>query len=266
VTDVLLDGLGIPESLRWHEDRLWFCNWTVGEIVALDVRGSSEVVTSVPTSVPVSIDWLPGGALLVVSGQEGLLLRQERGGTLATHADLTQFGVVNEIVVAESGNAYVNSDVVVVVSPDATVTRVAEGISWGNGMAITPDGSTLLVAESHAACITAFTIESDATLSDRRVWADLNGDAPDGICVDADGAVWYASVPGRHCVRVREGGEVLQTIDTGDGAFACMLGGPDGRTLFAGTAEWHGMDRIFGAARTGRILATQVDVPHAGRP
>ena len=266
MTGVLLDGLGIPESLRWHDGRLWLCNWTTGDVVAVDESGAGEVVASVPTSIPYSIDWLPDGTLLVVSGQEGLLLRQERDGSLVTHADLTRFGVVNEIVVDGNANVFVNGSVVVVVRPDGSVTQVADDISWGNGMAVTPDGGTLLVAESHAMRISAFTIEPDATLTDRRVWADLAGDNPDGICVDADGAVWYASVPGRHCVRVREGGEVLQTVDVDRGAFACMLGGSDGRTLFVGAAEWHGMDRMFGQPRTGVVVTEPVATPHAGRP
>jgi len=266
VSDVLLDGLGIPESLRWHERRLWFCNWMVGEIVAVDVRGSSEVIAQVPTSAPVSIDWLPDGTLLVVSGQAGLLLRQERDGSLVTHADLTKFGVVNEIVVDRHGNAFVNFGAVVIVRPDGSVDAVSDELAFGNGMAILPDDRTLIVAESHGARLTAFTIADDGTLSDRRVWADLDGDAPDGISADAEGAIWYASVPGRHAVRIREGGEVLQTVDVDRGAFACALGGEDGRTLFIGQAEWQGMDRIADQPRTGQIVTARVAVPHAGRP
>lgn len=277
MAEVLLDGLGIPESPRWRDGRLWFCNWTTQQIVAVDERGDAEVMATVDTTVPYSIDWLPDGTLLVVSGQQSTVLAANRGarGTARDHAgprfekyaDLSQYGSpFNEIVVDARGNAYVNFDGIALVRPDGTTHLVAEGLRWGNGMAITPDGSTLIVAESHGACLTAFTIEADATLSDRRVWADLAGDNPDGICIDAEGAVWYASVPGRHCVRVREGGEVLQTVDVDRGAFACMLGGADGTSLFIATAQWRGMDAIGDGSRTGQIVVEQVAVPHAGRP
>ena len=274
---VLLDGLGIPESTRWHEGRLWFCNWTMQQIVAVDDRGSAEVVATVDTTVPFSIDWLPDATLLVVSGQEAALLAAPPAAVPTSsdqtqprfeqYADLSGYGrPFNELVVDARGNAYVNFDGIVLVRPDGTTRLVADGLRWGNGMAITPDGSTLIVAESHGACLTAFTIEDDATLSGRRLWADLDGDNPDGICVDAEGAVWYASVPGRHCVRVREGGEVLQTVDVDRGAFACMLGGPDGTSLFVAVAQWRGMDAIGDGSRTGQIVVEQVTVPHAGRP
>jgi len=265
VTAVLLDGLGIPESLRWHDGRLWFCNWTTGDVVAIGADATSEIVAHVPTTIPYSIDWLPDGTLLIVSGQEGLVLRQQPDGSLVTHADVTRFGIVNEIVVDGEGNAFVNGEVVLLVRPNGSVQQVADGIAFGNGMALLPDGRTLIVAESHANRLTAFTVEADATLSHRRVWAELDA-APDGICVDADGAIWSASVPGRHCVRVREGGEVAQTVEADRGAFACTLGGADGRTLYIGTAEWHGMDAMFGTVATGQLVTERVAVPHAGRP
>jgi sugar lactone lactonase YvrE len=267
---VVLDGLGIPESPRWHDGRLWFCNWTTQEIVATDESGSSEVVATVDTTVPYSIDWLPDGTMLVVSGQEATLLaaRTDRADVhFETYADLSAFGrTFNEIVVDAHGNAYVNFDGIVVVRSNGEAQVVADGLRFGNGMAISPDGTTLIVAESHGSCLTAFTINADATLSDRRVWADLGGDNPDGICMDAEGAVWYASVPGQHCVRVRAGGEVVQTLDIDRGAFACMLGGADGRSLYVAAAVWRGMDAIGDGSRDGQLLVQQVDVPHSGRP
>lgn len=263
----LLDGLGIPESPRWHDGRLWLCNWTTGDIVAVTADGAAQVVAHVETTIPYSIDWLPDGTLLVVSGQEAKLLRQDADGSLVAYADLSAYGsVFNEIVVDASGNAFVNGENIVVVRPDGSCAQVADGLRFGNGMAVTPDGRTLIVAESHGTCLSAFTIGDGGTLSDRRVWADLDADAPDGICIDAEGAVWYASVPGRHCVRVREGGEVLQCVDIDRGAFACMLGGEDGTSLFIAAAEWKGMDAIGDGSRTGQILVQQVDVPHAGFP
>jgi len=264
---VVLDGLGIPESPRWHDDRLWFCNWTTGDIVVLGADRVAEVAAHVETTVPYSIDWLPDGTLVVVSGQQASLLRRDTDGSLVAYADLSAYGsVFNEIVVDPRGNAFVNGENVVVVRPDGSCAQVADGLRFGNGMAVTPDGRTLIVAESHGACLTAFTIGAGGSLSDRRVWADLDGDAPDGICIDAQGAVWYASVPGKHCSRVREGGEVLQRVDLDRGAFACMLGGEDGTSLFIAAAEWKGMDALGDSSHTGQILVEQVTVLHAGRP
>jgi sugar lactone lactonase YvrE len=279
-TRILLTGLAIGESPRWHEGRLWFCNWGTQEIVAVDLDGNSEVMARVPTTIPFCIDWLPDGRLLVVSGPEALLLRREPDGLLVTHADLSGLaGGLNEVVVDHRGNAYVNggsfdfatgsgteSGVVALVRTDGSVRQVADNIAFGNGMAITEDGSTLIVAESWARRLSAFDIAADGGLSNRRVWADLGDGPPDGICVDAEGAVWFADVPNRRCVRVREGGEVLQTIELDLGCFACMLGGPDGRALFMLAAEWTGMENIDDSARTGRILVAGAPAPHAGRP
>jgi sugar lactone lactonase YvrE len=271
----LLTGLAFGESPRWHEDRLWFANWGAQEVVAVDLDGDSEVVTRVPTTIPFSIDWLPDGRLLVVSGREALLLRQEPDGSLVTHADLSGVNeVFNEIVVDGRGNTYVNgasSDlsapgIVALVTPDGSARQVADGIAFGNGMAVTPDNSTLIVAESHGNRLTAFDIAAGGGLSNRRVWADLPGGFPDGICLDADGAAWYADVPNQHCVRVGEGGEVLQTVELDRGCFACMLGGADDRTLFMMAAEWHGMENMGPEARTGQVLTVEAPAPGAGWP
>ena len=277
---VLLAGLAIGESPRWHEGRLWFSNWGTQEIIAVDLGGEGEVMARVPTTIPFSLDWLPDGRMLVVSGPEARLLRREPDGTLVTHADLGGLpGVFNEIVVDGRGNAYVNggsfdfatgagmeSGLVALVRPDGSVQKVADNIAFGNGMAITEDGSTLIVAESWARRLSAFDIAADGGLSNRRVWADLGDGTPDGICTDAEGAVWYADVPNKRCVRVREGGEVLQTIGLDRGAFACMLGGPEGRTLFMLAAEWAGMENMDDSARTGQLLVAEAPAPHAGRP
>jgi len=164
------------------------------------------------------------------------------------------------------GNAYVNGTVIVLVTPDGTARQVASGLEFGNGMAVTPDNSALIVAESHGNRLTAFDIAADGGLSGRRVWAGLPGGYPDGICLDADGAAWYADVPGKHCVRVAEGGRVLQRVELDRGCFACMLGGDEGRTLFVLAAEWRGMEQMMSPARTGQVLAVRVDTPHAGWP
>ena len=273
MAEVLLDGLAIGESPRWHEGRLWFANWGTGEVVAVGLDGRSEVVAKVPATLPYSIDWLPDGRLLVVSGQETRLLRQEPDGSLAAHADLTGLApICNEIVVDGRGNAYVNGGdfgepgMVALVRPDGSVRQVADGIEFGNGMAVTPDNATLIVAESYGHRLTAFDIDSDGGLSGRRVWADLGDDFPDGICLDAEGAVWYASVPGEQCVRVREGGEILGTVTVDRGCFACMLGGPDGTTLFIVAAVWRGFENIDFTERTGQVLVTSAPAPAAGWP
>jgi sugar lactone lactonase YvrE len=277
---VLLTGLAIGESPRWHEGRLWFSNWGTQEIVAVDLEGNSEVMARVPTTIPFSIDWLPDGRMIVVSGPEARLLRREPDGTLVTHADLSGLADgFNEIVVDSRGNAYVNggsfdfetsagveSGVVALVRPDGSARQVADNIAFGNGMAITPDGSTLIVAESWARRLSAFDIAADGSLSNRRVWADTGDGPPDGICMDGEGAVWYADVPNKRCVRVREGGEVLQTVDLDRGGFACMLGGPDGRTLFMLAAEWRGMENMDETARTGQVLVDEAPAPGAGWP
>lgn len=264
----LLKGLGIGESPRWHEGRLWFCNWGMQEVVAVDLAANREVMARVPTSIPFCIDWLPDDRLLVVSGQERLLLRQEADGTLVTHADLNGLtqGAFNEIVVDGRGNIYVNGgDLIALVGRDGSVRKVAEGFAFPNGMAITPDNATLILAESHGKRLTAFKIEADGSLGNRRVWADLGDGCPDGICIDADGAVWYADVPNKRCVRVREGGEVLAMIHLDRGCFACALGGDDGQTLFMMAAEWHGFPRMAESFGTGQILAVEVSVPGARR-
>jgi sugar lactone lactonase YvrE len=181
----LMTGLVFGESPRWHEGRLWFSNWGAQEIIAVDVEGNSEMVTRFPTAIPFSIDWLPDGRLLVVSGQEGLLLRREADGSLVTHADLSELSTKpwNEIVVDGRGNIYVNNvcfqfgaeefrpGILALVTPDGSVRQVADQIAFPNGMVVTPDNSTLIVAESFASRLTAFDIAADGSLSNRRVWA-----------------------------------------------------------------------------------------------
>ena len=280
---LLLSGLVIGESPRWHEGRLWFSNWGAQEIIAVDVEGNSEVVTSVPTTIPFSIDWLPDGRLLVVSGPEALLLRREPDGSLVIHADLSSLARGwNEIVVDGRGNAYVNGSnfdflgggefttgIVALVTPDGSVRQVADGIAFPNGMIVSPDNSTLIVAESFASRLTAFDIEASGSLSNRRVWAEL-GQGGDGICLDAEGAVWCsATKDGKPtCVRVREGGQVLQTIELDRSCFACMLGGEDGKTLFMMAAEWRGTENmhVLLHSRTGQVLTAPAPSPHAGWP
>jgi sugar lactone lactonase YvrE len=267
----LLTGLAMGESPRWHEDHLWFSDWAVQEIIALGLDGGSEVVVRTSFGLPFCIDWLPDGRLLIVSGREGLLLRRETDGALVTHADLRGLSgsAWNEIVVDGRGNVYVNGGpgIIALVGRDGPARQVADGIAFPNGMAVTPDNSTLIIAESHGKRLTAFDIAADGSLFDRRVWADLGGGIPDGICIDANNAVWYGDVPNKRCVRVREGGEVLQTINLDRGCFACMLGGADRRTLFLMATEWRGPAHMVDGSRTGQVLtAAEAPAPGVGWP
>jgi sugar lactone lactonase YvrE len=224
-----------------------------------------------------SIDWLPDGRLLTTG--DGLS-RHEPDGSRVPHADLSGLaGDWNELVVDGRGNAYANgglfgpaeggpSGIIALVTPDGGIRQVADGLAFPNGMAVTPDNRTLIAAESWAEGLTAYDIADDGALSGRRVWASTPGDHPDGICLDADGAVWYADVGNARCVRVREGGEVLETVALDRGAFACMLGGPEGRTLFMLAAEWRGfeaMEEVL-AEHTGQVIVTDAPAPHAGWP
>ena len=279
----LMTGIAFGESPRWHDGRLWFSDWGTQEVIAVDPDdGGSEVmvVLRFPSFQPICIDWLPDGRLLIVSARAGLLLRRETDGSLVTHADLSGLADRgwNELVVDGRGNAYVNGGgfdlmageefapgIVALVTPDGAARQVADGIAFPNGMAVTPDNSTLIVAESYGNKLTAFDIAADGSLSDGRLWADVDG-FPDGICLDAEGAVWYADVPNKRCVRVREGGEVLQTIDADRGCFACMLGGADGRTLFIVAREWRGVESTADDERTGQLLTVAAPSPGAGWP
>ncbi len=280
---LLLDGLSFGESLRWHQDRLWLADWGAQEIVAVDGQGRPEVMARVDfPAFPMSIDWLPDGRLLIVAARYGRLLRQEPDGSLVTHADLSGLSDPghpwNEIVVDGRGNAYLNNQgfdfpggefapgTIAMLKPDGSARLVADGIAFPNGMAITPDNSTLIVAESYGQKLTAFQIAADGGLSQPRVWADLGDGVPDGICLDAQGAVWYADVPNRQCVRVREGGDVLQTIQLDRGCFSCALGGPNRTTLFMAATHWRGTDRMGDASQTGQLRTARVPAAGVGWP
>ena len=219
-------------------------------------------------SFPMCIDFLPDGRLLIVSSAGRKVLRREPDAALVPHADLAPVATKpwNDIVVDGRGNAYVNNigfdfpggefapGLVALVTPLGTVARVADGLAFPNGMAVTEDGSTLIVAESYAEQLTAYDIAADGSLTDRRVWAATPGDHPDGICLDAIGAVWYADVGSRHCVRIREGGEVLATVDLDRGAFACALSRGADPTLLVVGQDWGGADAV-GGRRPGRCVS-----------
>jgi len=279
----VLDGLSFGESLRWHAGRLWLADWGAQEILAVDGAGRPEVMARVDfPAFPMCIDWLPDGRLLVVAARDGRLLRQEPDGTLVTHADLSGLAERghpwNEIVVDGRGNTYLNNQgfdfpggkfapgTIALVTPDGSARRVADGIAFPNGMAITPDNGTLIVAESYGQKLTAFRIAGDGSLSRPRVWADLGDGVPDGICLDAEGAAWYADVPNQQCVRVREGGRVLATIPLDRGCFSCALGGPDRSTLFMVATRWRGTEGMTDDSRTGQLLTARAPAAGAGWP
>jgi sugar lactone lactonase YvrE len=275
--NILLTDISFGECPRWHDGRLWFSDWGAQKITAVDLDGDSEVILRMQSS-PFSFDWLPDGPLLVIS-RDGLLLRRDSDGSLETHADLSSLSrhPWNEIVVDGRGNAYLNNigfefpggefapGIVALVTPDGAVRQVADGVAFPNGMAVTADNAMLILGESYGNRLTAFDIAADGSLSNRRVWAETPDDHPDGICLDAEGAVWCADVGNRRCVRVREGGEVLQTVDLDRGCFACMLGGEDRRTLFIVAAVFDPAN-MFGGPPAGQIVTVEAPAPHAGWP
>ena len=274
---LVLADLAFPESPRWRDGRLWVSDWGAGQVVTVDTEGHREVVAQLPAGL-MCIAHLPDGRLLMVDSHERRLVRREPGGSLVTHADLAGLGEHpwNDIVVDGRGNAYVNNigfdfpegefapGFVALVTPDEPVRRVADDLAFPNGMAVTPDNATLIVAESYGQKLTAFDIGADGGLSNRRTWAAVD-DHPDGICLDADGAVWYGDVGTGRCVRVREGGEVLQVVDLDRGCFACVLGGPDRRTLFMVLNEWAGPEEP-GAAAKGHVVALEAPAAGIGWP
>jgi sugar lactone lactonase YvrE len=281
---VLLEGLAMPESPRWHDGRLWFSNWGVGEIVAVDLDGNSEVVDRGPEGLGWAVNWLQDGRMLVTGNE---LVRVEVDGSRLRHADLGHISPYgwSEMTVDGRGNVYVNTinfdfadfgDVltsgqapgkIALVTPDGGAREVASEIAFPNGMVITPDNKTLIIAESFAARLTAFDIAEDGTLSNRRIWAD--GVGPDGICLDAEGCIWASSGSMiNDCARIREGGQVADTIELDRPCFAAMLGGPDRQSLFMLAAEWHGTEGVEDVikARTGQILVVDAPAPGVGWP
>ena len=276
---VLATGLGMGESPRWYGDRLWYSDMGTHELVAVDDEGRREVVANV-AGMPMGTGWLPDGRMLVVSSRDGRLLRREPDGTVDVHADLSALSRFpwGDAVVDGRGNAYVGNigfefpggeftpGTLALVTPDGTARTVADGLAFPNGVAVSPDNRTLVIAESYGGRLTAFDIDADGGLTGRREWARIEGSAPDGICLDADGALWYADVPNQRCARVREGGEVLDVVPVDGGCFACVLGGPDRRTLFMMVAPWPPAGGGRDGARHGRILTVEAPAPGVGWP
>ena len=275
----LVDDLAFGEGPRWHEGRLYFSDMHSGKVLATDLEGRCEEICRVPNA-PSGLGWLPDGRLLVVSMNDRRLLRQEADGSLSEVADLSAWAAYhcNDMVVDGQGRAYVGNfgwDLhgggepqganLVLVTPDGEARVVAEDLKFPNGSVITPDGATLIVGETMGHCLTAFSIEADGSLTGRREWANTPGILPDGICLDAEGAIWVASPVGHGCFRIREGGEITHKVEIETEAFACMLGGPERKHLFLCTAGSSSPEACV-ANRDARIEVVEVDVPGAGLP
>ncbi|MFW9875014.1 MAG: SMP-30/gluconolactonase/LRE family protein [Candidatus Thorarchaeota archaeon] len=271
-TKILLEGLLWPESPRWHNDKLWFSDMDAHKVLTVDLNGNTETILEIQNRTS-GLGWLPDGRLLVASMENSRILRLDPEGVIE-HANLTGLATLycNDMVVDNKGRAYVGNmgfdffsqnpiftpAEIVLVTPKGDARIVADDMAFPNGMVITPDGKTLIVGETFAVRLTAFNITEDASLTNRRIWANLKTVAPDGICLDAEGAIWV-SAPGRHrVVRILEGGKITDKVKVKTDAYACMLGGPNRDILFIATST---PERV-----NGRIEYVKVDVPGAGLP
>jgi len=289
-TRVLTGGIYFGEGPRWRDDRLWFSDFYAHAVKSVSLSGDLRTEFEIDDQ-PSGLGWTPDGSLLVVSMTKRQVLKRSPDGNVGIHADLGHIASFhcNDMVVDAQGGAYVGNfgfdldaaitargvpDVLAnhptaklaYVSPDGQTRVAAEDMHFPNGPVITPDGKTLIVGETLAGVLTAFDIGANGDLSNRRVWASTSPAVPDGICLDAEGAIWVANPIAPQCVRIAQGGQVLETIETGgQPCYACMLGGEDGKTLFMVTADSsdHG---AAASAQTGKILVATVDSPRAGRP
>ena len=284
----LTDGLYFGEGPRWHNGRLWFSDFYDHAVKSMDMAGRVSIEHRFEDQ-PSGLGWLPDGRLLVVSMRALKVLRQEGRG-FVEHADLSGLArhMCNDMVVDGNGRAWVGnfgfdldaelsrrgvasvvaehpSTNLVRVDPDGSVHLAAREMHFPNGTVITPDGKTLVVGETLASCLTAFDILADGSLANRREWAALGQRAPDGICLDADGNIWVANAVAPECVLIAPGGEVLQVVATSQNCYACMLGGDDGRDLYAVTALTSHHD-VAAVERTGKIETARVKTPGAGWP
>ena len=285
---VVTEAIWFGEGPRWHDGRLWFGDWAELAIRSVTPDGSLRTEVAVGDCRPSGMGWAPDGSLLYVAMEKRQVRRVAPDGSVSTHADLSGLStwLWNDMVVDREGRAYVGefgfdfngemdargiesviadhpSARLACVQPDGTVSLAAADMHFPNGSVITPDRRTLIVAETLGRRLTAFDIGPGGALSNRRVWAELGTRIPDGICLDAEGAVWFANPGGTDCARVAEGGALLEVIDTGQPCFACMLGGEDGGSLFMLTAPW---TPPGGAPTKGRILMAEAGAAHAGCP
>jgi len=286
-TKTLVGGLYFGEGPRWHEGRLWFSDFYAHAVKSIDESGQLRTELELDDQ-PSGLGWLPDGRLLVVAMKERAVKRLDPAG-LVLHADIRHLTahLCNDMVVDAQGSAWVgnfgfdlDADLkergaqvladhpvtnLVRIDADGSVHLAAQNMHFPNGSVITPDGTTLIVAETLAACLTAFTIQADKSLTDRRVWAAVPGVAPDGICLNEKNQVWVANAIGPEVVLVEEGGNIVERVATSQPCYACMLGGRDGNTLFALTAA-RSEERHASAEATGKIETVQVGAARAGWP
>jgi len=286
-TNILMDGLTFGEGPRWHEEKFYFSDFYSHKVFSLDMDGNSEVVVEVPGQ-PSGLGWMPDGTMLIVSMKDKKLL-SFNNNALSEVADLSNLAGFhcNDMVVDDHGNAYVGNfgfntysgeeikpANLILVRPGEDPCVAADDLLFPNGTVITPDGKTLIIGETYAARLTAFDINEDATLSNRRVWADFTLDAdegnvplPDGMCLDVEGAIWVASPSTAEVIRVKEGGEIFERIPVETNAYACMLGGEDLKTLFICTSNASGVDPESALReKSGKIETVTVEVQGAGKP
>ena len=288
-TTVLTEGVYFGEGPRWHDGRLWFSDFYAHAVKSVSLAGDLRTEFEIDDR-PSGLGWAPDGSMLIVSMTRRQVLRRGTDGVITLHADLSTIAGFhcNDMVVDAAGGAYVGNfgfdldaaieargvqDVIAshptaklaYVSPSGEVSVAATEMSFPNGPVITPDGRTLIVGETLGSRLTAFDIGADGALSNRRVWAATAPRVPDGICLDANGAIWVANPIAPECALIAQGGAVLEVIDTGMNCYACMLGGDDGQTLFMLTAP-SSIAHEAAAAPKGRIVIAKVDSPQAGRP
>ena len=287
-TRVVTDDIWFSEGPRWHEGRLWFSDWAELAVRSVSLKGDLRTEVAVGDSRPSGMGWAPNGDLFFVSMETGQVRRAGRDGKVSVHADLSGLSswLWNDMAVDADGRCYVggfgfdfNGEMdsrgiesvvadhpqatLACIEPDGRVSVISAEMDFPNGTVITPDGKTLILAETLGSRLTAFDRAADGALSNRREWAPLGGRLPDGICLDAEGCVWFANPSAPECVRVAKGGEVLEVIDTKIPCFACMLGGDEGLDLFMLTSPWTGPGE---EPSKGAILTAKVEAPHAGLP
>lgn len=288
-TRVLAEGIYFGEGPRWHDGRLWFSDFYAAAVRSVSLKGDLRTEFTIDDR-PSGLGWMPDGSLLVVSMTKRQVLRRSKDGKMSVHADLKDIAGFhcNDMVVDSAGRAYVGNfgfDLdaeieargvesvlakhptakLALIQPDGQVSVAASDMHFPNGPVITPDGKTLILGETLSGALTAFDIGANGVLGNRRVWASTLPRVPDGIALDAEGAIWIANPIAPECARIAQGGEVLEVIGTGDPCYACMLGGDDGRTLFMLTAKTS-LAHEAAKSPTGKIVIATVDAPHAGRP
>jgi len=285
--NLVIDGIDFGEGPRWHEGRLWFSDFYQQTISSVEIHPDGSGTRHVELEHdgrPSGLGWLPDGRLLFVSMLDRKIMRREHDGSVVVHADLTDVtgGHVNDMVVSSAGIAYVGNfgfdfeagdnietTTLAIVRPDGSVTADDHPLLFPNGSVLTPSERTLIVGESFGSQFTAFTIDHDGSLTEPRIWANVEGTAPDGCTLDDEEGIWFSDAVGRQIVRVVGSGDIedLSTIHIGtpNNTYACMLGGDDGQTLFILTADDASPEVVAGTA-TGAIYSWRVEVRHAGLP